>query len=179
MTGTVTVPVHMTPEVFRKFANFDTFRVRKFMRNPLIFSAIMLAFAAVCFIFRDKAEQSLLLCGVLAGVGVLLPLVYVVMFELSVRQQVKKMELAKSPLVYTLTIGSKQNGVTINGTHGEKPVHLEWMQVHSAYRVKGCFYLYATPQKAFLLPEGQTGMTGDAFFALLKECLDGRVADCR
>lgn len=179
MASTVTVPVHMTPEVFRKFANFDTFRVRRFLRNPLIFSAIMLAFAAVCLIFRDKAEQSMLLFGVLAGVGVLLPVVYVVMFELSVRQQVKKMQLSKHPLVYTLTIGSKQNGVTINGTHGEQPVHLDWDKIHSAYRVKGCFYLYATPQKAFLLPEDQTGLSGDAFFAHLKECLGGRAADCR
>lgn len=179
MQSTLTIPVHMSAKVFRRFANFDTFRVRKFMKNPLIFAAIMIAFAIACFLLRDRAPQAMLLFGVLLGVGLLLPVVYVLMFELSVSQQIKKMALAKEPLVYTLTIGSRQNGLTIAGTHGEKPVHLDWDKVHSAYRVKGCFYLYATPQKAFLLPEDQTGVAPDEFFSMLKERLNGRTADCR
>lgn len=179
MQSTLTIPVHMDPKVFRRFANFDTFRVRKFLKNPLIFAAIMIVFAVVCFALRDRAEQAMLLFGVLLGIGLLLPFAYVLMFELSVGQQVKKMKLASRPLVYTLAIGGKGNGVTITGTHGEQPVYLAWDKVHSAYRVKGCFYLYATPQKAFLLPEDQTGMSGDAFFDMLRERLNGRIADCR
>ena len=179
MTSTITVPVHMSPAVFRRFANFDTFRVRHFLRSPLIFAGIMTAFAVVCLLLRERAQQAMLLFGVLLCVGLLLPIVYVVMFELSVHRQIKTMKLDKGPLVYTLTFGSRQNGLTITGTHGEEPVHLPWEKVHSAYRVKGCFYVYATPQKAFLVPEDQTGMSADAFFEELRERLDKRVADCR
>lgn len=169
MTSTITVPVHMTPKVFRHFAYHDTFRVHKNLKNPLIFALLMIAFAAVCFIFRDRAAQAVLLGGVLLGVGLLLPFAYWLMFELSVRQQIKKMALAKSPLVYTLALGSRQNGITVTGTHGEPPVHLDWAKLYRIIRAKDCFYLYATPQKAFLIPNEQVPLSPDEFARFLHD----------
>ena len=45
---TMRVQSRITPEVFREFALFDTFRRQKRHRRPLMFMAIMLAFAAAC-----------------------------------------------------------------------------------------------------------------------------------
>ena len=52
---------------FLRFALFDTFRIKKRWKTPVLFACIMSASAAVCFALRHSREQASLLGGVLLG----------------------------------------------------------------------------------------------------------------
>lgn len=179
MKNVVCVPVHLSPKDFRQFAFFDTFRVRRRWQMPLAFFLIMALFSAVCFLQHGIRNAVLLGC-VLLGVGILVPLAYVLSYLFGVNEQAKKNGLPAKPLVYTLTMQQGARGLSIQGVHGEEKIVLEWKQVFGAYRVKDCIYLYLSPERAFLLPEGQGGVTGDELYAFLAKALsERRVADCR
>ena len=68
-SGPLTLEARVTPEVFREFAFFDTFRRQKRWRGPALFALIMGGFAAVCFALRESREQAVLIGTVLLVVG--------------------------------------------------------------------------------------------------------------
>lgn len=160
----ITVHVNLDAKTFRTFALFDTLIRQKRRRVLVLFAAIMLGFAAVCFAMRGRAEQALLLGGVLAGVGVVLPLGYLLHFYLSVRDQIKKFGLKEPKPVYSLTFSGDQ--VTV--TNGKDKTSFAWGSLYRAYRRKDCIYLYAAVNKAFLLPAAQIDGGDDALWSMLE-----------
>src|SRR5699024_10480516 len=148
----ITIHVKMDRQTFRRFALFDTFRLKKRWCKPALFCAILLVFAAVAFV--AGREQSALIGSVLLLVGLGLPAVYVGTYLSQLNAQAKKLRLDPPRPVYTLRLA--QEGVTIqNDMKAEATVSLEWKNIHAAWRDKGCIYLYATLARAFLLPDGQ------------------------
>ena len=91
-SGPLTLEARVTPEVFREFAFFDTFRRQKRWRGPALFALIMGGFAAVCFALRESREQAVLIGTVLLVVGLGLPAAYVLSFYLSVRRREKALK---------------------------------------------------------------------------------------
>lgn len=146
------VDARITPKVFREFALYDTFRRQKRYRAPLLFMLILLAFAAVCFTQVGKLESAALLGGVLAGIGILLPLVYIGSYLASVRRTCKQLERADSPMAYALLL--TQSGVRVNA--GGKEREFPWKKLHSAARLQNSIALYVAEHQAFLMPN-----TGD------------------
>ena len=146
------VEARITPKVFREFALFDTFRRQRRYRAPLLFALILLAFAAVCFSQMGKLGGAALLGGVLAGVGVALPLVYIASYLASVRRTCRKLEQAGSPVAYELTLTGEGARVKAGGKERLYP----WKKVHSAWRLKNSIALYVAERQAYLLPD-----TGD------------------
>ena len=63
----ITIHVKMDRQTFRRFALFDTFRLKKRWCKPALFCAILLVFAAVAF--AAGREQSALIGSVLLLVG--------------------------------------------------------------------------------------------------------------
>ena len=178
MKGLITISCRIDAKTFRNFAFFDTFRLKKRYRAPLLFAAIMLAFAAGCLILLKDRPQAALIGGVLLGVGLLLPAVYFLMFALSVRAQAKQMKLPRE--AYSLTLADAPEGLEIVGEDGKERVKLPWNKVYGAYRVRGCIYLYVHPTKAFLLPDGQASAPPDELFAFLVRRIGAnRTQDCR
>lgn len=153
----VVVHVRLDAKIFGDFARFDTFSRQKRWRSPVLFAVLMLAFAAVCFAMNGRAEQAVLLGCVLAAVGVILPLGYLLQFSLSLRDQIKRFGLAEPKEVYTL--GFSPECVLVS--NGREETTLEWDSIFAAYRRNGCIYLYASANKAFLLPEEQIPCGGD------------------
>ena len=152
MQKTITVPVRLDDATFRRFARFDAFGLRKRLRRPAIFFSIFLALSLVAFL--SGREQSALLGRVLLAVGLLFPAVYIGSFLSDIRRQAKKAGLRSRPFVYTVRLD--QDGVHVtNARKEEAPLRLPWENVAQAFRMKGCVYLYVTPAKAFLLPDGQ------------------------
>lgn len=164
MNDTITVRVEMDAKTFRSFAWFDAFSRQKRWRSPALFAAILLAFAAVCFLMQGRAEQAALLGGVLTAVGVILPLGYFLQFYVTLRDQVKKFGLSQPKEVYSLTFSPEHVLVT----NGKEENALAWDSIFAAYRRKGCIYLYAAANKAFLLPEDQIPGGGDGLWAMLE-----------
>lgn len=153
MRQTVTVRVQMNEKIFRHFAMFDTFRLKKRWRSPILFAAIMLAFAVVCFLLKDKA-QSAFIGSLLMIIGLSLPAVYITSYLAQINAQIKQFQLKKKPRkAYTLTLGDDIR--IVNDMKPEPEVTLPWDKVFGVWRGKDAAYLYVTPAKAFLLPDGQ------------------------
>lgn len=105
----ITIHVKMDRQTFRRFALFDTFRLKKRWCKPALFCAILLVFAAVAF--AAGREQSALIGSVLLLVGLGLPAVYVGTYLSQLNAQAKKLRLDPPRPVYTLRLA--QEGVTI------------------------------------------------------------------
>lgn len=147
----MTVRVNLTPKTFRRFAMYDTFVLKKRWKLPVFFALIMLVFAAACFFLTDK-QGHLGIGWLLTVIGIGLPVIWFVMFRLSLRTSVKTQKLPRA--VYTLIFSEEAVDIQ-SATKMEEHVRLPWDKIARLVRDKDCIYLYATEQKAFLLPSGQ------------------------
>ncbi len=165
---TITIPVRMDEKTFKRFARFDMFSLRKKWIRPVIFSAILIAFAFAALLIRK--EQSGLLAGVLLAVGIGLPVVYFGSFLSQVNLQCLQRKLKPARRVYTVTL--RESGILVrNDQRREDPLEMDWASVRQAFRRKGCTYLYVTPVKAFLLPDGQADAPDEAVWQYLADHL--------
>ncbi len=163
----VTMEGRIDRKTFRRFAMFDTFFVKKRWRSPALFALILSAFAAVCFMGRKTHEQAVLLGGVLLGVGLVLPLVWVGMYALSVSRQAKRMGLSADKTQYRVTLSPEK----IHVEKGKETADFSWENIYRAWRRKGCIYLYVSPTRAFLLPDCEKT---ERAWALITSKLGGR-----
>ena len=148
---------------------FDTFVLKKHWIRPAVFGAIFLIFAVVCFAATGK-EQNWLLGSVMLLIGLGMPAVYVGMFLSQVKGQAKKLRLDPPRRVYTVELSDECVRVT-NDLKEEETVTLEWQKMPGAFRRKKAIYLYATPARAFILPDGQADATPDEVWAMLEKNL--------
>ena len=145
---TISVQSKITPEAFRGFAMFYTFKLNKRWRSPLIFALILTFSACGCFYMISKHSQAAMLGAVLLIIGWGLPIAYVISFVSSVNKQIKKFGLNGRKTIYTLHLGSDVQ--VVSGTESAK---CEWEQVHKVYRVADCIYLFTSPSRSFLIPQ--------------------------
>ncbi len=148
----ITIPVQLDAGTFRRFACFDTLIRKKRGIRPVVFAVILIAFAVIALL--SNRPESGLIAAVLLVVGCGLPVVYFGMFLGQVNRQAAQQKLEKGKTVYTVTLRGDGFSVVNNRKAGET-VTVSWKDADSAYRKKGCIYLYAGPQRAFLLPSGQ------------------------
>ena len=160
----LTISAKIDQKTFRRFAIYDTLVRKKGWRSPALFALIMTAFAAVCFLARGKREQATLLGGVLLGVGLILPLVWLGMFLASVRRQGKRSGLSPDTIQYLVTLSEEK----IHVEKGKERADFQWKDAYLARRVKGCIYLYVSAARAFLLPDCEDS---DRAWALITEKL--------
>ena len=168
-TGPLNMEARVTPEVFREFAFFDTFRRQKRWRGPVLFALIMGGFAAVCFALRGSREQAVLIGTVLLVVGLGLPAAYVLSFYLSVRRREKALKAAGSPVAYHIRLD--EGG--LSARQGEKEERCPWEQVAGAWRLRRCLCVYVDERRAYLLPP-RTEEQGEQFWAFLTAHLPGK-----
>ncbi len=152
MPQEIVIPVKLDEKTFRRFARFDMFTLRKKWVRPLIFFLLLTAFAVIALL--TKKEQSGLIAAVLLAVGLGLPVVYVGTFLSQVNMQAMRQRLDPPRAVYTVRLA--EEGIEAeNRQKKEDPLRLSWRETQRAFRVKGCVYLYVSPVRAFLLPDGQ------------------------
>ncbi len=168
MKKSIAVSVTLDTKAFRRFALFDTFVVKKRGRKPLLFSLILLAFAAAALWLRK--EQSGMIAAVLLVIGLGLPILYVGVFISQLNMQAERFKLGKGRKVYVVTL--ENSGVTVhNLQQKEEDLKLSWDGIWRAYQRKGCVYLYVSPAKAFLLPAGQADAPDRELLDVLREKL--------
>lgn len=167
----ITVHVQLDAEAFRRFAVFDNLLLRRRWGRPVVFCILMTIFAAVCFWLRR--EQSALIGSVLLLVGFGMPLVYFGTFFHQIQTQVKKLRLKTPQAFYTLRLGPEGVRIT-NDRKTEAAQELPWEKVYAAYRVRGSVYLYATPARAFLLPDGQADASPEELWQLLTRHMEAK-----
>ena len=147
----VTVACKIDRETFTRFAVYDALVRKKGWRNPALFALLMSAFAILCFLGRKTHAQALLLGGVLLGVGLLLPAVWLGMFFSSVRRQAGRSGLSPDKAQYFVTLSEEKIFVS----KGKETADFPWQDAVLARRVRGCIYLYVSPTRAFLLPDSE------------------------
>lgn len=160
----ITIHVKMDRRTFRRFALFDTFRLKKRWRKPALFSLILLGFSVLAFLAGKS--QSAFIGSVLMTVGLGLPAIYFSMYLSQLKTQAKNLRLDRPRPVYTLRLSEKGIDIQSDMKAGET-AELAWQNVHAVWRVRGCIYLYATPARAFLLPDGQADAPPQELWAFL------------
>lgn len=148
-SNSLTMTANIDGNTFIRFALFDTFRLKKRWKSPVAFAAIMTGFAVICFAVRKTHDQAPLLGTVLLAAGLVLPAVWFMMYMFSVRNQVKKNGLSERKAQYFVLLGEEK----IKVVKGQEEVTHAWDEVYTAYRVKGCIYLYMSLNRAYLLPD--------------------------
>ncbi len=162
--------VYMDQKTFRAFALFDTFRLKKHARLPAILFCVMTAFALVA-VFSGK-PQSWLLAAVLFSIGLGMPIIYIGTFLHQVKKQGLALGLSAPRLAYTVTL-TRENITVHNELKAETDVTLNWDQLYRVIRRKNCFYLYAVPQKAFILPDRDADCGAVEALAFIRARLPG------
>ena len=165
---TITIPVRLDEKTFKRFARFDMFVLRKKWVRPVLFSLILIVFAFAALLIRK--EQSGLIAAVLLMVGIGLPVVYFGSFLSQVNMQSLQRKLKPARSVYTVTL--RESGILVrNNQRQEDPLEMDWGSIQKAFRRKGCTYLYVTPAKAFLLPDGQADVPDEEVWNYLEKHL--------
>ena len=165
------IPVKLDAKTFRRFSRFDTLKLRKRWVRPMVFALILIGFAVVALL--SGKEQAGLIAAVLMAVGLGLPLVWFGSFLSQVNLQAEKLRLSTPRLVYTLTLD--YDGVrVVSNMRKEDAQVVKWADVQAAFRRKDCVYLYVSPVRAYLLPNGQADVSDDALWAYLKERLGNK-----
>ncbi len=166
MEKEITVPVVLDERTFKRFARFDTLRLRKKWVRPLVFFLIMTVFGVIAVL--SKKEQSEMIAAVLFTVGLVLPIVYFGFFFSQVNMQALNYRLEKGRKVHTVRLTPDKLIVkAAKKNKKEETLELPWQKVPKAFRVKGCIYIYASPKKAFLLPDGQADASKDEVWRYL------------
>ena len=147
----VTVPATLDGNDFLRFALFDTFHMKKKWKLPVLFICIMSVSALLCFSFQRSNNQAVFLGTVLLGIGLLLPLVWFLLYLSSVRKEAKKLRLSREKSQYDTQLG--ESGVSV--VRGDEHAEWLWQDVYTACRVRSCIYLYVQPGRAFLLPKDE------------------------
>lgn len=168
-SGPLWLDARVTPEVFREFAFFDTFRQQKRWKGPVLFALIMGGFAAVCFALQGSRDQAALIGTVLLVVGLGLPAAYVLSFYLSVRRQEKALKAAGCPVAYQLRL--EEEGLAVR--QGDREERYPWEQVVLARRLKRCLCIYVEERRAFLIPP-RDGEEAERLWAFLTAHLPGK-----
>lgn len=168
-TDTFTAHVRINAAIFRRFAMFDTFRLKRRWVSPAVFSVILLVFSFAAMI--SGKEQAQMIGTVLQFIGLGLPLCYVLHFLLQVHDQCKRLGLKKLRPAYTLNFTEKELRV-INDMASEPEVRLPYASLHGVWRVSGAFYIYAAPARAFILPDGQYSLSPAQMWSFFKERLN-------
>ena len=165
---TIVIPVRLDERTFRRFARFDMFRLRKRWLRPAVFALILCAFAFAALMTRK--QESGMIAAVLLAIGLGLPIVYIGMFLSQVNLQAEKWHLGKGRRVYTVTLRMRDITVMNDNKPGEVAT-IPWEEARQAFRMPGCIYLYASPVKAFLLPDGQANAPDEELWNMIVACL--------
>ena len=166
--GTVTAHVRINAGIFRRFALFDAFRLKRRWVSPAVFCAVFMAFSFLCM--ASGREQAGLIGTVLQIIGLGLPVCYVLSFLVQVHDQCKRLGLKALRPAYTLNLGERELRV-INDMQKEPEVILPYASLHGVWRASGAYYLYAAPARAFILPDGQCALSPAELYDLFAERL--------
>ncbi|MBR5301201.1 MAG: hypothetical protein IKU38_00010 [Clostridia bacterium] len=165
---TLTSHVKINSPIFRRFAMFDTFRLKRRWISPAVFCAILLVFSFACMI--SGKDQAQMIGTVLQFIGIGLPLCYVLHFLLQVHDQCRRLGLKTLRPAYTLNFTQDELRV-INDMTSEPEVRLPYASLYGIWRVSDAFYIYAAPSRAFILPDGQYSISPAQMFDRLKDVL--------
>lgn len=177
MVRQIDVPVHLDPKTFRRYCAFDAFRRRRRWFAPLMIGMVLVTASLAGLL--NLVPMGGGGAGVLMGLGIAVPLAAFGLYAIQVEAQIASQRLGDSPLVYALRMTPDCVRVSKEPDGGDA-VDLGWDSLCAAFRRPGAIYLYATPERAFILPEGQASAPDEALWEYIRKYLgEGKCLDVR
>lgn len=177
MAKPIEIHVRLDANTFRRYCAFDTFRRQRRWFPPVMAGMLLITLALAGLLNIIPMGESA--AGVLMGLGIAVPLVAFGLYAIQVEAQIANRKLREAPEVYALRFAD--DGVRVaDGQKPESSVTLGWDQLWAAFRRQDCVYLYATPDRAFILPNGQADAADEAVWKCLKrnmgegKCVEGK-----
>ena len=167
MAKPIDIHVRLDAATFRRYCGFDALRRRRLWYWPALIGLGLMCVASF-LLLRGQGDGTT--AGVLMGLGIAVPAGAFALYALQIEAQIVSQNLKSAPPVYSLRLAPEGLRV-VNDRKDEKPVELPWDRVWAAFRRKGAVYLYVTPQRAFILPDGQADTTDAAVWRALRAYL--------
>ena len=177
MAKPIEIHVRLDAGAFRRYCAFDTFRRQRRWFPPVMVGMALVTLALGGLLNLIPMGESV--AGVLMGLGIAVPLVAFGLYAIQIEAQIASQKLKEAPEVYALRFTDDGVRVT-NGQNDGAPVELAWRQLWAAFRRRDCVYLYATPDRAFILPNGQANVADEAVWKCLvknmgdEKCVEGK-----
>jgi hypothetical protein len=74
---------------------------------------------------------------------------------------------------YTVQLGTAEEGIEVTSKKEKQAkVTCKWSEALEAWRNKDCIYLFISSRQAFLLPDGQGGVSTEELWKLLSERME-------
>ena len=171
----ISTRVRLYAKKYRQFCRFDNFQRQRRWFAPLLTCMILLTFSAAYMLISKNPSSTA--AGLLAGLGLAVPLFCFGLYIIQIEAQIAGMKLGDEPEIYALEFDN--DGVHAAGTgQARSGVDLPWNSFWAAFRRKDCTYLYFTQERAFILPDGQADVSGSDLFVYLASHMEkGRCID--
>ena len=165
MPKQIKIPVTLDARTFRRYCAFDALIRQRRWYWPALVSMVLITIALAGLL--SLVPMSDTVSGLLMGLGLAVILLNVGLYALPIEIQIASQGLKASPTVYALILDG--DGLQIeNRQKDEPPVRIPWEKLWAAYAYKGDVYLYANPEKALILPEGQASVPQATLWAYLE-----------
>ena len=171
MARSIDIHVRLDPASFRRFCAFDSFRRQRRWFAPVMIAMVLITLAVGALLGLIPIGTGA--AGVLMGLGIAVPMVIFGLYFIQIEAQIARQHLKEVPEVYALRLSDAGVRVT-NPQQPDKPAELEWDKLWAAFRHRDCVYLYVSPDRALILPNGQADADDDAVWRLISRNMGER-----
>ena len=128
---------------FRDFSFFNSFLFHSRWISLALFPLVMTGLGIL-----NLLTGSAFLFRLFLVLALLIPVLYLIYYGISLRNQIRVNNLTEKRQVYTTCFTNGKIAVT--NENENQP--MEWEHIHCLFRYKEYFYLYITKNRAFILP---------------------------
>ena len=177
MTGSIEISVRLDARTFRRYCAFDALRRQRRWYWPALLTMLLIT-GALAGLF-GWIPMNDVFPGLLMGLGLAVPMLNLGLYFIPIEAQIASQHLKEAPLIYTLLLDDTGVSIT-NEQKKEAPVDLSWDRLWAAFKQQGDIYLYVNPERALILPEGQTGVSPEILWSFLQtklgveKCVDSK-----
>lgn len=178
MTKPIEIRVRLDARAFRRFCAFDTFRRQRRWFAPLMTGMVLVTLAVGGLLDMIPIGESA--SGVLMGLGIAVPMAVFGLYVIQIEANIAAQHLKDAPEVYALRLTGEGLRITNSRKPEEPPVELPWDRLMAAFRRRDGVYLYAAPERAFILPNGQADAADEAVWRCIKKNMgEGKCVETR
>ena len=139
-----TIQTKITPEIYKNFARFDTFMLKKRWILPAFVGVCGVTLAAIMFMMN-----MLLLCVTAAIVAVAFPVNYFNTFRNIMKRNTNY--APRGAVIDDYLVNLTDDGFEIYSE--EEQAECAWTDMQAAYRLSNCIALYLNKDKSFLISQ--------------------------
>lgn len=167
------IPITLSANSFKTFANFDTMQRQKKWRYPVTAAVAFFIAAVAMFSLQEKFPNAFIPGCIFIAVAAGISMNYFNNFNKSIQKQIEKMRLDPPRHVYTVELSDDTEGVKYYHPKEHHPAgSYSWKSVYGAWRTRNAVYLYVNEQQALLFPLSTKKINHDEVWDFISKRLD-------